>query len=70
MDGSAYIFSCPFNVVQPLEKEVAEALATLPKSSEETSMNPCVLVQPVLGSHFWLEESFVIWGTWQSCPSN
>lgn len=52
MGGSAYIFSCPFNVVQPLEKEVAEAMATLTKSSEEISMNPCVLAQPVLDWHF------------------
>ena len=50
MGNSAYIFSRPFIVVQPLEKEVAKALTTHTKSSEETSMNPCVLAQLVLGS--------------------
>lgn len=52
MGGSVYIFSCPFNVAQPLEKEVVEALAILPKSSKETSVNMCVPAQPVLGSWF------------------
>lgn len=36
MGGSVYIFSCPFTVAQPLENEVVESLATLPKSSEES----------------------------------
>lgn len=52
MGGFGFIFSRPFHVIQPPEKEVAEALASLPKPSEEAAMNPCVQAQPDLGSHF------------------
>lgn len=51
MAGSAYIFSSLFQVVQPLEKEVAEALASLIKSSEEISVDPCVLAPSFLALH-------------------
>lgn len=50
--GFGFIFSCPFHVVQLPEKEVVEALATIPSPSEEAAMDPCVQAQPVLGSHF------------------
>lgn len=52
MGGFGFIFSCPFHVIQPPEKEVVEALPTLPKPSEEAAMNPCVQALPVLGSLF------------------